>query len=466
MNLTQQSECETYRAIVLDQNRTALLLAPTDNGFLLPWANVPRWQRLAENLTAAMKSNWGCEAICLFAPDAAASASHSSGVNYHVLECWNHAETRDASAKWVPISSLSEKSFQDWADYLAVQRSVAECNGYSRGTGGPFAQLGWFRELRRWAGEAILPLGLQLRGPFCQFNASPSFNLTRFETDGPAIWFKAVGEPNLREFPITLALAQFFPAYLPPVLGTRPEWNGWLSPEIEGTNLGETRDITLWKRAAAVLAKLQIESIDKHAQLLKSGSHDLGTTKLSDRVLPFLDVMGRLMDQQTNVPPPVLSRKDLAFLWDHLQDAICLLQELGIPDTLGHLDLNPGNIIVTANGSVFLDWAEACIGHPFFSFEYLLEHFRRAVGVGPKLEEQFIASYTAEWSPLVSAAAVHEGMTVAPLLAVFAYAAGSGMCSDHERLREPKTAGYLRALTRRMSREANQLIDRRSPCTS
>jgi Phosphotransferase enzyme family len=465
LEITQQSERDTYHAIVLAQNATELLLTRADARLLLPSVEVPRCERIAENLTAEMKSKWGCEAVCLFAPDAV-SASRFGGVCYQVLECLNRAEVSDAATEWVPIASLSESSFQDSADYLAVQQSVAECGAYSRGIGRPFAQLGWFRELQTWAEEVIGPLGLHLTGPFCQFNASPSFNLIRFETDGPATWFKAVGEPNLREFPITLALAQLFPRYLPQVLGTRPAWNGWLTSEIEGKNLGETPDVTLWKRAAADLARLQIESIERHVQLRDLVLRDLRTTTLSARISPVLDVMARLMDQQIKVPPPVLSRQDLAFLGDRLHEAVCSLQELSIPDTLGHLDLNPGNIIVTANGCVFLDWAEACIGHPFFSFEYLLEHFRREVSGDPGPVQQLITSYTAQWKPLVSSVAVDEALAVAPLLAVFAYAAGSGMSSDQAGLREPKTAGYLRGLARRMSREANQLIDRRSRCTS
>jgi hypothetical protein len=466
LDLIQQSECETYRAIVLDQDGTALLLAPTDKGFLLPSAEVPRWQRLAENLTAAMKSKWGCDAICLFAPDAAASASHSSGVNYQVFECWNRTETGNAPAEWVPISSLSEKSFQDSADYSAVQQSVAEGNAYSRGRGGPFAQLGWFRELQTWVGDAIRPLGLQLKGPFCQFNASPSFSLIRFETDGPAIWFKAVGEPNLREFPVTLTLAQLFPRYVPPVLSTRPEWNGWLTPEVEGTNLGETREATLWEVAAAALAKLQIESISKHAQIRDSGARDLSTATLSDRVLPFLDLMGQLMNQQTKVPPPILGREELAVLGERLQDALCLIEELGIPDTLGHLDLNPGNIIVSPNGCAFLDWAEAYVGHPFFSFQYLLEHFRRIVGPDSISAAKLAASYLAPWEQIASRDCPTEALPLAPLLAVFAYAAGTDAWRQPERLRDANAAGYMRSLTRRMNREANQLSDQGSPCLS
>ena len=118
-------------------------------------------------------------------------------------------------------------------------------------------------ELRHWTAHVIRPLGLELTGPLRQYNASPSFSLIRFETNGPAVWFKAVGEPNLREFPITLKLAELFPRFMPEVLGTKPEWNGWLSREVDGQNLGETKDIALWEQAATDLARLQIQSISR-----------------------------------------------------------------------------------------------------------------------------------------------------------------------------------------------------------
>jgi hypothetical protein len=218
--------------------------------------------------------------------------------------------------------------------------------------------------------------------------------------------------------------------------------------------------------ATAALAKLQIESIGKQAQLRDSGAHDLRTAPLSDVVHPFLDVMGRLMDQQTKVPPPVLSRKELAFLGERLQDALCLIEELGIPDTLGHLDLNPGNIIVSPNGCAFLDWAEAYLGHPFFSFQYLLEHFRRTVAADSKSQSKIAASYLAPWEQIASRDCLTEAINFAPLLAAFAYAAGTDAWRQPERLRDPNVAGYLRSLARRMNREANHLSVGRSPCLS
>lgn len=466
MESTQQSERETYRTIVLDQNGIDLLLAPTESGFFLPSVEVPRWQRLAEHLTTAMKRTWGCEAICLFTPDVTPSANHANRITYQVMECWHHTETHDARTKWVPISTLAQDSFHDSTDYLAVQQSLAECDVRARATAEPFAKLGWFRELQTWVEQVTRPLGLQLKGPFCQFNASPSFSLIRFETNGLAIWFKAVGEPNLREFPITLTVAQLFPKYTAQRLAAHPAWNGWLSLEVEGTNLGETQNIAQWRAAAADLAKLQIASIGRQAELLGSGARDLRESVLSNLVSPFLAAMGHLMELQPKVPPAVLTQSELLFVGAQIQEALPSLGNFGIPDTLGHLDLNPGNIIVSPSGSTFVDWAEAYVGNPFFSFGYLLEHFSRMVGRDPTLEAQLIAAYAKPWRALLSGHAIVHALSVAPLLAAFAYAAGSDGWSDQEKLRNPNVAAYLRSLTRRMKREADQLIDRRAPCLS
>ena len=364
-------------------------------------------------------------------------------------------------AEWVRVASLSEEVFVDPADYMAVQRSLAECAGYSDGVApGPFAKLGWFGELQRWIEEVIGPLGFHLTGSFSQLNASPSFSLVRFETSGAAVWFKAVGKPNLREFPITLAMARLLPRYLPPILAARPEWNGWLALEVEGTNLGETQDTGHWNVAASALAKLQIESTDRIGALIDSGARDLRASALLKLVRPFLDAMGQLMEKQTKVPPPVLSRSELILLGDQIEEALSLSTDLGIPDALGHLDLNPGNVIVSEGQCVFLDWAEAYVGNPLFSFQYLVEHFRRMAGGDATAESGLTSAYAEEWQSVVSPENLQEAIGLTPMLAVFAYAAATDAWGDQARLQDPKVAGYLRSLTRRMHREASGLRDR------
>ena len=84
----------------------------------------------------------------------------------------------------------------------------------------------------------------------------------------------------------------------------------------------------------------------------------------------------------------------------------------------------------------------------------------------PALEAQLIAAYAGPWRALLSGHAIVNALSMAPLLAAFAYAVGSPSWSDQEKLRNPNVAAYLRSLTRRMKREADQLVDRRAPCLS
>jgi len=460
----EQTECETYRVVVLGQSGTEVLVVPDGDRFALPSVNIPRWQRVAENLTAAVTTDWGEEVVCLCEPDASAPTD-ATRIHYQAAEHWRVSGKPKMPTQWIPFSALAHDSLIGASDYLAIQQSIARCSAEGdESPSGPFARLGWFKELREWVQAMIAPLGFHLDGNVRQLNASPTFSLVRFETEGPALWFKAVGEPNQREFPITSTLAQLFPNYLPGILAIRADCNGWLTREVAGRLLCDVPEAALWERAAAALAELQIESIDHGARVLAAGARDLGATALSKLIQPFIEIMAQLMERQLKIPPAALGRKELILLGDRIQSALDVLEALGIPETLGHLDLNPGNIIVAPSRCAFLDWAEAYVGNPFFTFQYLLEHRRRTVGTDSAVEAKLITSYCAQWEQVVSPAAIAEALALAPLLAAFAYAVGSNTWEDKERLHEPTTAGYLRSLTRRMNREANELADRRSLC--
>jgi hypothetical protein len=209
---------------------------------------------------------------------------------------------------------------------------------------------------------------------------------------------------------------------------------------------------------------MQIESIDRGRQILAAGARDLRPVVLSKLIQPFMDVAEQLMERQTKIPPTVLNRKELLLLGESIRSGVDVLESLGIPMTVGHLDLNPGNIIVSPSRCVFLDWAEAYLGNPFLSFEYLLEHLRRKLGIDSAAEATLIKSYRTRWEQVVPSSAIAQALELAPLLAVFAYAAGSNAWADGQNFQDPGIAGYFRSLTRRMSREAHVLADRRSLC--
>jgi hypothetical protein len=77
-----------------------------------------------------------------------------------------------------------------------------------------------------------------------------------------------------------------------------------------------------------------------------------------------------------------------------------------------------------------------------------------------------VARYTSPWRAFASESDIRRALDVAPLVAVFAYAAGNDLWADPQKLKESRTAGYLRSLTRRMEREAHGLVERSVPCPS
>ena len=277
------------------------------------------------------------------------------------------------------------------------------------------------------------------------------------------MWFKAVGEPNLREFGISLALAKLFPGFVPTVISTHPAWHGWLTTEFPGSTLDEASDSSAWERAAHTLAELQIVSVGHTDQLLDAGCRDLRVPSLLTLVDPFMEVMSQLMEQQQKRSPAALGRGELLTLGTQIKTTLSELAELDIPDTLGHLDFNPGNILCSADQCVFLDWAEAYVGPPFLTLQYLREHLGRLRQEDIRSGIDVVKAYQTKWSRNLSPEAVSAAMNLAPVLAVFAYATG-GSWRNPTVLRDPKAASYLRSLTRRILLEMQRLQGRRLLC--
>jgi Ser/Thr protein kinase RdoA (MazF antagonist) len=175
--------------------------------------------------------------------------------------------------------------------------------------------------------------------------------------------------------------------------------------------------------------------------------------------------MAELMELQTKSTPLPLARAAIRSLSEEVRSCLDELSAINIPNTVGHLDFNPGNILVSPEQCVFLDWAEGSVGHPFFTFQYLLEHWRRFHGVEPDSEKMLASSYALPWRAFASPDEIAKSLALAPLLTAFAYAAHLNW-TNPDVCRRPDTAAYLRGLVRRMKREADAITTGRVPCLS
>jgi len=419
----------------------------------LPSLDVACGGRSAEQLVTGIQRKYRLETYCLWVSHPTMSDRDPLPGNYAVMEVLEQNAPAPKAMLWE--SARDAISCVGSVDRAAIRGFIKDLERYRADPErAPFAKPGWIQELLDWAGEQLEPFGSRVTGGFWQLNAGPTFSLIRLQTNRTAVWFKATGEPNTHELPVSVSLARLLPEYVPRILGVHSPWNGWLSPHIRGELLREIKDRSAWEAVARALAELQIRSIEKGSELRQSKVRDLG--KLAALIGPFFECMSELMQSQTKQSPALLTQVELASLGDQLGKACQRLDDLGMPESIGRLDLNPGNIVVSRDRVVFLDWAETYWGHPFLNFAYLVEHFRRH-SADAALESTLRSSYADPWRAVCTEEKISEAFAIAPLVAAFAYTIAGHSWREPETLREPRVAGYLRSMTRRMHREAKRI---------
>jgi hypothetical protein len=466
LNTQQQDDRDTYLLLITRRNGSELLCLPDGPYHSLLSVDVPRWQRVAEPIRNTLKTHLNLDAYSLFTCPREPPTSETSRTLFQAMECVHPDGTLPPTASWAPISSLTIASFRDAEHSRRVSNALRTLSHRDESDWeDPFAKPGWLHEMCSWIAQQIEPLEIRLTGNFRQLNASSSFSLMRFETTGPAVWSKAVGKPNSHEFNIVPVLAALFPEYLPPIVAVRPEWNAWLTTEAEGISPDADSNFFTWRTISTRLAELQIASVHETPRLISAGCRDLRVSSLLNSTDEFFAIMNKLMKQQIKIPPSILTSTQLFRLKTQIKEALCLLAATGIPDALNHLDFNPGNIFISGDRCTFIDWAEAAVGHPFLTFEYLLEHMTHLRSDHADRREELVSAYASQWERFAPPSAVSHSLALAPLIAVFAYAVSAGTWREPESFASPRVAGHFRSLVRRMKREADALENRSLECT-
>jgi hypothetical protein len=443
---------ETWGVLLVSRDGEQILLVKENENWSLPRIEIPTQERIAANINRVIQRDFGIPVISLY-PVIPADSDAPAGSFYHAVAALPATGNSIRGNEWKFISSLPEQSFSRQLDLSAIRafRAGLERREIERKTR-PFLRPDWFTEVTRWIADVLRPHGLRLTGSFEQFNADCKFSLIRFETNGAAVWFKAVGADNSREFPITLALAKLCPAQLPKILASKSEWRAWLAADASGVCLRATRAAHVWEDAAANLAQLQIRCMSASGAMRSAGARDFASASLRLQAGSFFSYVASSQVIRPESIVPTLVPEEIEDIKSAVQNSLLHLEALDLPDTIGHMDLNPGNIFSTDRGCVFLDWAESYVGNPFFSFEYLLQHFRQAVSPGVLEEDRFREAYFAPWQPVVSSEAMETATSFVPLAALFAYATTLWSASLRCEAENMSLTRYLASLIRKMGR--------------
>jgi len=428
-------EQNEYRLVLVKAGSQAIWVDRTDGALRLPRVTISRWTRPAEELQLAIELGWRLRTIVLeFLP------SKMGSVPCAVMEIMSSG-TRD---------SLTAASIDEFTEEEMISEERERVTAILAGNGstrGPFSRIGWIQEAMAWM-RAEVGHDVAFTGEVRQLNASGGFLLARFRTQaGPAYWLKATGKPNVHEFYITRELAELCPEYLPRQLAAREDWNAWLM-EDAGKPV-DTWNLPALEMAVASMAQLQKRTMDRSSELLAAGAADQRVSTLRANMDELREYVDEAMTKQTSTKAPRLGTERLRTIFSQLHKACMRMEELGIPDTVVHNDINSGNILFRNAECVFTDWCEIGIGNPFFTLQHLcLLQPRGQEPWSRRLHEL----YKRIWVEFIDATAIDKAFTLMPPLAILSYLYRRGTLLRSSRRYDSHIESYVRSLTRYLDR--------------
>ncbi len=445
VTISAKPDHELYKVLLLAPETKVCLAVRRGASTLLPIIAIPRWTRVTAEIQAAVERIWG---YCTFVLDVFRDSASSVPLVVAELVAGPVPLTRRKRECWSTLESvredLSETEMSFSRGLLAGKMSSLR----------PFARVGWIDDALGWirsvTGTAYSRCGTRIQ----QVNSLPDYALLRIAQEGkPSIWLKVTPGPGSREYAITLHLGDLLPQYLPPLLASRDDWNAWLSADMSpplSANLSRPEMIL---RVGRRLAELEMSSGDYIPKLLVAGCMDQRTVALPTgirRLIPYLEEAMAATTQRELRPVTSLRLRGIA----DLLDTMCSrLEVLRIPDVLIHNDISLENILCGADEIIFSDWAEAGVGIPGVTFEFLRRQLAQA-GCREVELQRLVVEYRNSWRANLSDAIVQEIAGYSPLLAASSFLLSRQRWFTTEHRSDLEFQCFARTLGRQLDRAA------------
>jgi hypothetical protein len=438
-------EQRQYRvAVVLPRSGQALSIRKNDSFDLLR-VEVPSGTRPAAALTEGLEQTWHIRPVVIDI-----LAGDQTRCPFAVVELRTRESQLEADLSLISIDRIDATDIT--GAELEFLKSILAGD---LGERGPFSRFSWLDDAEEWIRASVLDHEVIFNDEVLQLNASGRFVLARLGTrNGPSYWIKATGRPNVHEFSITTTLARKYPDYLPPLVAAREDWNAWVM-EDAGKPLFESCTLAALERSTARIAELQQKTIGQTAILLSNGCLDRRTSILQAHVSEMIEYLNNVMEAQTTDKVPPLNAGQLRELERVLNDSCCRIEQLGIPDTLIHNDMNPGNILIDDTRCVFTDWCEAAVGVPFLTNEYLRAHVWRQGTQAQAWDAPLKTLCKSYWLDFLDETAFDQAFVISRLLAIFAQLLGRKTWLPNASSSNTHFPGYARSLARHMDRAAH-----------
>jgi len=213
----------------------------------------------------------------------------------------------------------------------------------------PWARVAGIREALSWASGTLGAAGRPMTGPAVQVKTWNLSALFRLPTGQGPVWLKTTPHFASDEASVIAAFARVDPTLVPPVIGAGP--GRVLLEHLPGEDC--------WDASPQVISSAVQRLVAAQAALAgqpagpEPGWPDRRTPVIAGQIRALLDgqVASELTAGEVAAARGLLSR-------------FPLLDDCGLPDTIGHGDFHPGNWRSDGGPPVVVDWADAYFGNP------------------------------------------------------------------------------------------------------
>lgn len=283
----------------------------------------------------------------------------------------------------------------------------------------PWHDPNWMKLAHEWIQAETARHSIRVTGEIEQPHLYPWSTVLHVPTDEGKLFFKATAPETIYEVPLTKMLADLYPDCMPGLVAV-DTGRGWMLMRDGGEQLRQsirpTGDISPWGPVIALYGQVQADAADHIDALLAAGVPDYRLETVPSLYRELLaDEQSLLIDQEKGLTTG--EWRQIQGMTSRLEHLCLQLTGYGIPESINHGDFHDGNVLVRDGRVTFLDWADACISHPFMS----LRTFFVSIEIALKLDDYapptpemsaLLDRYLEQWQSFASLAALRSAYLI------------------------------------------------------
>ena len=334
-------------------------------------------------------------------------------------------ETPPAGTQWQDPTEVIE-SLEPVQARSAVRRRMERLGGPVVAREPRWARSGWFERASGWMVEQMTEAGLPITEAPRLAYQGPMGAVIRAASEDHATYLKWPTPAFPHEAVITRLLSRRALDSVPAVIAAEPSEN-WLLMHDHRGRVVEEQAPDRWVEGLQRHAALQRESVDWASEIPAIGGQRRSLEALASAVpamLDYDDLGGRLEPQVRDAWIAAVPA---------LLDACAAVDGFGLPATLVHGDLHPGNIVITPEDRyLVVDWSDAALGNPLVDLATYLTRTR-----DHDLRARLLDAYVGVWDDAVDSEGIRTAddlvMTVGCLYQVQTYQALDAALDEPDR---------------------------------